>query len=107
MPMVCHMSEMARERIPALTLGWRLKMALGDMAAQDMADALEVSRGTVSRWMADKGAPPKSIYVKQWALITATDSGWLMTGEQAPPRTPANGRVTRQYHGPALTLIAA
>lgn len=101
------MSENAREHIPALTLGWRLKMALGDMAAQDMADALEVNRGTVSRWMADKGAPPRSVYVKQWALITATDSGWLLSGQDAPPTTPGGSRTTRQYDYRAPTLVAA
>lgn len=81
-----HMSEMTQSHgIPALTLGWRLKMALGDMPAHEIADALEVARGTVSRWMADKGAPPRSVYIKQWALITRTDPTWLLTGQSANP----------------------
>lgn len=67
-------------RIPTLTLGWRLKMALGEMHAQEMADLLGVNRGTVSRWMADKGAPPKRAYLLQWAMATDTDYGWLETG---------------------------
>ncbi|MDQ1535864.1 MAG: Bacteriophage repressor helix-turn-helix domain [Actinomycetota bacterium] len=73
------------ERIPELTLGWRLKMALGHMTGQDMADALEVSRTSVSRWMSGRGTPPKSVYVKQWALITGTDMRWLLTGQQEAP----------------------
>jgi len=68
---VSRMSEQTNEHIPALTLGWRLKMALGHMAAHDMADALEVHRATVARWMADRGTPPRSVFVKQWALIAA------------------------------------
>ncbi len=67
-------------RIPALTLGWRLKMTLGDMHAHEMADLLGVNRGTVSRWMADKGAPPKRAYLLQWALATDTEYEWLETG---------------------------
>lgn len=44
--MISVMSEMAHMvRVPALTLGWRLKMALGDMPVTTMADHLGVSRG--------------------------------------------------------------
>lgn len=60
-----HMSTHTTQRVPQLTLGWRLKMALGDMKVQDMADALGVNRATVGRWMADKGAPPKRAYLLQ------------------------------------------
>jgi transcriptional regulator with XRE-family HTH domain len=92
------MSEITNEHIPALTLGWRLKMALGGMAAHEMADALEVNRATVSRWMADKGAPPRSVYVRQWALITRTDASWLLTGvPSSPHNTPGSGQPTREY----------
>lgn len=56
--------------VPELTLGWRLKMALGNHSAGAMARELGVTRATVSRWMGDKGAPPKKAYVQQWALIT-------------------------------------
>lgn len=56
-------------------------MALGDYGAAEMAQALGVDRSTVSRWMADRGAPPKAAYIKQWALITNTDPKWLETGE--------------------------
>ena len=66
--------------VPPLTLGWRLKMALGDIKVQDMADKLGVNRATVGRWMADKGAPPKRAYLLQWAMITGTDAGWLEHG---------------------------
>lgn len=101
------MSEMAHERIPALTLGWRLKMALGTMASHDMADALEVSRTTVSRWMADRGAPPRSVYVKQWALITRTNAEWLLAGRSQDPRTPGGSEVTRGYDAYPLKFARA
>lgn len=74
------MSTQRDERIPPLTLGWRLKMALGDMKRDDMADALGVNPATVSRWTADKGAPPKRAYLAQWALITGVDLKWLESG---------------------------
>lgn len=69
-------------RIPSLTLGRRLKLALdsSDVSAQDMAEALEVSRQTVSRWMKDRGARPRRVYVAHWALLTGVDPDWLETG---------------------------
>jgi transcriptional regulator with XRE-family HTH domain len=81
-----EISRRAHDRIPDLTLGWRLKMALGDMASQDMAKVLEVSRTTVSRWMGDRGTPPHTLFVRQWALITGTDPAWLLTGQQTAPQ---------------------
>jgi len=92
------MSEITNEHIPALTLGWRLKMALGDMTAHQMADALEVHRATVGRWLSDKGAPPRTVFVKQWALITRTDSRWLLTGQKTAPHPddPDGGMVRRE-----------
>ena len=98
------MSDNAHEHIPALTLGWRLKMALGDMPAHEMADALNVVRGTVSRWMADKGTPPRAIYIRQWALITRTDPTWLLTGQVKNPRDPS--RTSPAYFNYQLALAA-
>lgn len=79
--MMLDMSERANSRsVPDLTLGWRLKMALGDYGAGEIARDLGVTRSTVSRWMADRGARPKAAYLKQWALITRTDYDWLDKG---------------------------
>jgi len=80
------MTDMAHDHIPSLTLGWRLRMAAAGLAAQDIARDLGVHRATVARWMADKGAPPRAAYVKQWALITGTNVGWLLTGQQEAPQ---------------------
>jgi len=82
--------------VPTLTLGWRLKMALGHHKAEWMADQLGVSRQTLSRWMADKGTPPARAFVRQWALITGVDQKWLETGETPAKPEPDGGlRVVR------------
>jgi transcriptional regulator with XRE-family HTH domain len=73
---------MRKSTIPEVSLGWRLKMSLASagMHAFEMAERLEVSRATVSRWMADRGAPPHRIFIRQWAQLTGVDQGWLLTG---------------------------
>lgn len=82
------MSEQATVgTVPELTLGWRLQMALGDMKVQDMADLLGVNRGTVGRWMHDKGAEPRRAYILQWALATGVSVEWLEHGT-VPTNTP-------------------
>ena len=80
---MCAMSEMQMEsRVPQLTLGWRLKLALSTAGIQAGAIAtdLGVDRATVSRWMGDRGAAPKRAYLRQWAWITRVDYDWLTTG---------------------------
>lgn len=98
---MCRMSEQTNEHIPALTLPWRMKMALGPMHANEMADALEVHRATVGRWLSGKGTPPRSVFVKQWALITRTDPTWLLTGRPSAPNVP-----TGAYRARTRTLFA-
>lgn len=85
------MSTQRVERVPQLTLGWRLKMALGETTAQEMADYLDVSRQTLSRWMADKGAPPKRPFLIQWALKTSVPVEWLETGREPDQNDPTPG----------------
>lgn len=55
-------------------------MALGDIPVGEMAGQLGVSRQTLSRWMADKGAPPKRAYLAAWSLATGVGMEWLETG---------------------------
>ena len=88
------MTTQSSERIPELTLGWRLKMALGDMKRDDMAEILGVNPATISRWMADKGAAPKRAYLSQWAFATGTSLAWLETGN------PGNGGPTNPTSAP-------
>lgn len=59
-------------------------MALGEMRRDDMAELLGVNPATVSRWMADKGAPPKRAYLMQWAMATDVPFTWLAGGEVGP-----------------------
>lgn len=88
---------MEYELVPPLTLGWRLKMAL-DMAGLSnvqMAEALGVSRATISRWMADKGAAPHRAYIKQWSEETHVGLHWLETGQvSAQPLLADNDRYS-------------
>jgi transcriptional regulator with XRE-family HTH domain len=68
--------------VPDWTLGWRLQRALAhaEVSVEDMAGELGVTRSTISRWMHDRGAPPRPIYVKQWALRTGVSQEWLLSG---------------------------
>jgi transcriptional regulator with XRE-family HTH domain len=87
------MSTAPQAHVPPITLGWRLKIALshGGIKAEHMADALDVSRQTVSRWMSDKGAPPKRVYLKEWAEATGVPLQWLETGAEPCITPPPNG----------------
>lgn len=82
------------DEVPEWTLGWRLRRALdhADMTAEQMADELSVSRQTMSRWMHDRGGPPKPIYLRQWALRCNVSVQWLETGMTTGP-TPKGGRA--------------
>ena len=70
----------ASERAPVVTLGWRLRMAMeyGGLKADDMARELGVHRGTITRWTHDVGAPPRGIYLRQWAELCGVPFGWLV-----------------------------
>lgn len=76
-------------RIPRITLGWRLKMSLGTMSREEIASVCDVTPSTISRWMSDKGEPPKRPYLIAWAMATGVDLRWLETGDTAP--TPPGG----------------
>src|SRR5665647_3920943 len=87
--MISHMSiQTAVGHIPELTLGWRLQMALGhaNLTVQEMADELGMSRGSLSRWLNDRGAPPRPVFIKAWALRTGVPAEWLLTGHAENPR---------------------
>jgi transcriptional regulator with XRE-family HTH domain len=130
MPHTVHMTQQVTPgNIPALTLGWRLRMALdySNTSVQEMADTLGVARATLSRWMSDKGAHPKRAYISQWALKTGVPEEWLSTGRPPSERDPdgdggalrpatLGGSPTDQYprllhprlvHLPKLGLVTA
>ena len=83
-----RMSDTEYDRIPPLTLGLRLKMAMtwAGYGREDMATEIGVSPSTISRWTNDVGEPPHRGYIVTWATFTRCDLQWLFTGEQ-----PTNG----------------
>lgn len=85
--------------VPEWTLGWRLQRALAHagITSNDIADEMEVSRTTISRWLNDRGAPPRSPYVKQWALICRVPYDWLVYGDNGPT-SPGPG-TSAQFKG--------
>ena len=72
------------ETVPDWTLGWRLQRSLAHagISVSEMAGELEVSRATLSRWMNDHGAPPRAIYLRQWALRCGVSYAWLTGNPQ-------------------------
>lgn len=93
-----HMTTQRTERVPEVTLGWRMKLAIdGVMSRSEMADQLGVDPGTVSRWCADKGAPPKRAYLAQWAMATGVSLEWLLTGTAGDHGPDGGLGNTRRY----------
>ena len=86
--------------VPEWTLGWRMQRALAHagIRAEDMAAELGVVRATVSRWMHDKGSPPRTIYLRQWALRTGVPFEWLTSGDDSPPQE-SSDEATRFNRG--------
>lgn len=80
------MTTQAQERIPAVTLKWRLQMSLDEsgISVEEAAERLDVSRSTVSRWLNGRGAAPKRPFVAQWALMTGVPVSWLESGDGSP-----------------------
>jgi transcriptional regulator with XRE-family HTH domain len=68
--------------IPEWTLGWRLKRALGyaEISVEEMADYLGLSRTMLSRFLNDRGSPPRIGYVRLWSERTGVSLQWLLDG---------------------------
>jgi transcriptional regulator with XRE-family HTH domain len=86
--------------VPMLTLGWRVKMAMGyaGVTREQLAEDLEVHPTSLTRWMNDRGAPPKRAFLKQIALRCGVSYDWLSTGLQVSgdPQDP-EGTTMRRY----------
>lgn len=103
------MTNQAHERdIPALTLGWRIKMALahGNVSRDRIAEQLGVNKATVTRWSSDAGVP-KRAFLAQIALATGVDMEWLETGRDDGPDGGDDMPDTTWYRAPSprLTLL--
>lgn len=57
----------------------RKSLQVADVSVQEMADYLEVSRTTVSRWI-NGGMEPKRPFLIMWAMRTGVPLSWLVTG---------------------------
>lgn len=83
-----HMSTAQDERtIPALTLGWRLRMAqeYAGLKRPYLAQQLEVDDSTITRWTHDKVRPSRS-HILHWARLCNVNEEWLEHGTGEPIR---------------------
>lgn len=71
-----------RELVPEFDLADRMRKALrqSGVSVQEMADYLDVVRGTVGNWINGR-RPPSKQSLRLWALRTGVDFNWLETGE--------------------------
>lgn len=69
-------------KVPELTLGWRLQMALdeGRLKHGDLVERFEVSRQTVTRWCRDIGPTPKKFILNEIAVMCGVSARWLIEG---------------------------
>lgn len=68
--------------IPTWTLGWRLKRALSwaSVGAAEMGDHLGYSKAQISRYLNDKGEPPRDSVLRLWAIRCGVPYEWLAFG---------------------------
>lgn len=90
-------------QVPEWTLGWRLQRALAHagISAEEMGESLGVTRSTVSRWMHDRGGPPRKIYVRHWAMRTGVSYEWLSGDDDINDEQETASRLNRGYVGSA------
>lgn len=69
------------EKIPALSLPWRMKMALEDagIGVAEMGERLGVSRDTISNWINGR-IQPRRAFLRVWADECEVDFRWLAEG---------------------------
>lgn len=88
-------SHSAHERIPAFTIGDRLRKAREDKTGLDQgpfAQELGISRGTVSHYeRAGTIEGMKRPYLMAWAMRCDVPLEWLLTGDQASTTPPDSG----------------
>jgi len=95
------MTNNSTEAVPEFTLGWRLRRAVehAGIKKEELADELEISRATLSRWMHDDYRRPiKPVWLKAIALRCGVPYEWLRTGDASQGVTghyPAGNRLPR------------
>lgn len=93
----------------AFTFADRLGKALhvSGVSNQDMADALGVSRATVSNYTSGRTAPSK-LQIKEWALKTGAPIEWIKTGidpTENPHQSPDGGNVGPAGFDPTTSTV--
>jgi transcriptional regulator with XRE-family HTH domain len=75
------MSEPDQGTIPDWDLADRMRKALREagIGIQEIADYLEVARGTVSTWINGRNAPSRQT-LRLWAMRTGVPYEWLKDG---------------------------
>lgn len=91
--------------VPQWDLADRMRKGLREsgLGVIEMAVYLDVSRNTVSNWLNGR-IKPRTIYLKEWALRTRTDYGWLVTGQTGPgrPHLAGQGDVNKLGYRPPI-----
>ena len=72
-------TEITPGRVPSVTLGCRLRMALAGRTVLWIAAELGVDPSTASHWLNDKTVPKLGM-IRAWAMICGVDYDWLRTG---------------------------
>ena len=100
--------------VPSLTLGWRLKMSLDHpltrgedaVTAGEMSALLGYSKSQVSRFMNDKGEPPRDLVLRQWAVRCGVSFEWLKHGIVDPESPDGVGVSPSAWYGDVVDLGA-
>jgi transcriptional regulator with XRE-family HTH domain len=92
--------------VPQWDTADRMRKALrqSGIGVTEMAVYLGVSRTTASNWLNGR-IKPRPIYLKEWALRTGTDYGWLVTGQTGPGRPHLPGQRDVRYPGITRHII--
>ena len=90
------MSTSPIESVPAVTLGWRLRMAMehAKINRDEMAAHFGVHPSAITRWTHDNGSPRKS-ELRDWAELCGVSLVWLETGQKPGPKQPTGEGLSR------------
>lgn len=75
-------TQTSTEHIPVWTMGDRFRKAREDagLTQQELADALDVDRNTISAYEMDLRKRPQKGTVKRWAIRCGVPVEWLLGG---------------------------
>lgn len=88
------------DRVPEWTVGDRLRKAreIARLDQQPFADAIGVSRGTVSNYERGSVDHYKPIVLRAWAMATGVPLEWLETGVTTSTPPPRGGPSGDELH---------